>query len=513
VVILGEMRACRECQQRYGTETFFCPFDGSKLEVMDGPQVVDRLVGATIEGRYQVVRRIGEGGMGTVYEVRHSKLGRSFAMKVLRGDVARQQNVATRFINEAKAAASIRHPHVVSITDFGYLVDATPFFVMELLVGQTLSQLIKKSGPLELARAHAIVSQIVGALEAAHDAGVVHRDLKPENVFLVRPLPGTPSDIEDDVKIVDFGAAKVLGTSRITKTGIVFGTPHYMSPEQASGQPVDHRADVYALGVIMYEMLTGRVPFEADTYMGVLSQHMFVVPRTPSEVQPERFTELRSIEGIALRALEKRPDDRYASMRELRSDLDAVARDHTAGVTSRPARWSRSSVEGVALAESGPSSTLPQATRPADRPPLAVRTAAVLGVLFGLVVLGLTSLFKGLSAPGRPAAPAASLPSSVGPPVDRMLPPWAPASSPPPAREPTAESVMGKEQFESGERADIGERTIRSRAPVPPAERAVRPADSGETTPPKRPTHALGADKPALRPSALEGELADPWAK
>jgi serine/threonine-protein kinase len=244
-------------------------------------------------------------------------------MKVLRRDVARDHELADRFTQEAKATAAVKHPNIVAITDFGRLDDETPYFVMELLSGETLADLIKRCGPLSPPRAARIVLQLAAGLRAAHEAGVVHRDLKPENVFLVG-VPTAAPDAADDVRIVDFGAAKVAGAARLTKVGVVFGTPHYMSPEQASGQAVDHRADIYALGVIMYVMFTSRLPFEADTYMGILTQHMFVQPTPPSQLLPDAGHDLGALETVTLRALEKRPDDRYQSMEELAVAIERI---------------------------------------------------------------------------------------------------------------------------------------------------------------------------------------------
>ena len=203
--------------------------------------------------------------MGTVYQVRHTALDRLFAMKVLRRDLARDPDLAARFMREARATASVKHPNIVAINDFGRIDGDLPYFVMENLVGQTLAHAIKTGGAIPSALGVRIVLKVAGALGAAHDGKIVHRDLKPDNVFLLG-LAATAGDV--DVRVVDFGAALIIGASRVTRAGVVFGTPHYMSPEQASGQPVDHRADIYALGVIMYEMFTGRVPFVADTYMG-----------------------------------------------------------------------------------------------------------------------------------------------------------------------------------------------------------------------------------------------------
>ena len=318
------VRQCSECGQRFSADAAFCPFDGAKLEGATWDPSDDELLGKVIDGRYHVDAVLGEGGMGKVYRVRHTSLDRMFAMKLLRKDLARDAELAARFILEARTTASIRHPQVVSISDFGMLPDGeTPYFVMELLTGETLGQVIRAGGPLPAARAVGIIRHIAGALGAAHAANVVHRDLKPENVFLVGGMQG--GAVSDDLRVVDFGAAKVMGASRLTKAGIVFGTPHYMSPEQASGAAVDHRADIYALGIIMYEMFTGKVPFEADTYMGVLTQHMFVQPIPPSQVCAAAKG-LGALEGITLRALEKKPEDRYASMEELAADLGRVVR-------------------------------------------------------------------------------------------------------------------------------------------------------------------------------------------
>ena len=264
---------------------------------------------------------LGEGGMGSVYQVRHTSLDRLFAMKVLRRDLANDPDLAARFMREARATASVKHPNIVAINDFGRLEGDFPYFVMENLVGQTLARAIKTGGAIPAALGVRIVLKVAAALGAAHDEKIVHRDLKPDNIFLLGSA-ANPGDV--DVRVVDFGAALILGASRVTKAGIVFGTPHYMSPEQASGQPVDHRADIYALGVIMYEMFTGRVPFVADTYMGVLTQHMFVKPIPPSRVNA-RARELGALEDVILRMLEKKPEQRYATMHELATAIERVS--------------------------------------------------------------------------------------------------------------------------------------------------------------------------------------------
>jgi len=326
--IRREAGRCPACGQRFSAESAFCPFDGSKLERGALDTARDPLVGQQVDGRYEILSLLGEGGMGQVYEVRHVSLDRRFAMKLLRRELARDTELPSRFIDEARATASIRHPNIVQITDFGVLPDGLPYFVMELLRGETLGRVIKAGGPIPAARAVRILQQVASALGAAHAAGVVHRDLKPENIFLVGGMAG--GQASDDVRVVDFGAAKIIGSSRVTRQGVVFGTPHYMSPEQASGHPVDHRADIYALGVIMYEMFTGRVPFEADTYMGVLTQHMFVQPVPPSQVSPAA-RELGALEEITLTCLAKKPEERYGAMAELGAALAAAVRPREGG--------------------------------------------------------------------------------------------------------------------------------------------------------------------------------------
>src|SRR5262245_27964881 len=318
--LLASMKICGQCGSRFSGDARFCPFDGEPLRLaLESERVEDPLLGSVIDDRYEVTEVLGEGGMGTVYRVRHRVLERPFALKVLRADLSRDSDLGLRFTREAKAAASISHPNVVQITDFGSLPSGQPYFVMELLVGESVNAVINKGGPLPAARAVRMLLQIVEALAAAHAAGIVHRDLKPDNIFVCK----TPSG-EDLVKVLDFGLAKVAGQSRLTKAGLVFGTPHYMSPEQASGGTVDERTDLYALGVVMYEMFTGRVPFEADTYMGVLTKHLYVEPTPPSVLLGGRAG-LGAHDQVILRCLEKKPEKRYATMASLAAELKRFA--------------------------------------------------------------------------------------------------------------------------------------------------------------------------------------------
>jgi len=297
------------------------PAADSVVEPVSGqpPSKVDPLVGYTIDNRYKVESVLGEGGMGVVYRCRHKIIDKKVAMKVLRADMARDAEATERFLMEAKAASAIGDDHIIDISDFGLLPDGSTYFVMEYLDGQPLSTIVN-GNPVPVARILKIADQLAEGLAAAHEAGIVHRDLKPDNIFLI-----TRGGDKDFVKILDFGIAKVPTSSAgLTRAGSVFGTPHYMSPEQAAGAAVDHRGDVYSFGVILYELSCGKVPFDADNFMGILTQHMYKAPvpiralvPPPQEIPP-------GLDAIVLKCLSKRPEQRYGSMSELRADINKL---------------------------------------------------------------------------------------------------------------------------------------------------------------------------------------------
>jgi serine/threonine protein kinase len=309
---------CPQCGQHFSVGDRFCPFDGEPLvRALDWDPSGDPLIDSVVDGRYRIEAVIGQGGMGTVYRVRHVLLDKLLALKALRADLASDPEIADRFIHEARTAASVSHPDLVQISDFGTLPSGQAYFVMDLLQGVPLSALLRRYGALSPRRAVRLIHKTAAAVQAAHDAGIVHRDLKPDNVH-VRVLEG-----DDEIKIVDFGLARVVGSHRRTRAGVVFGTPYYMSPEQASGENIGPQSDVYSLGIVFYELLTGRVPFEADTYMGVLTQHIYMKP-LPLGERLGKVLDVGALEAIVLRCLEKQPGRRFGSMNELIAALDAL---------------------------------------------------------------------------------------------------------------------------------------------------------------------------------------------
>src|SRR6266852_1825683 len=255
------MKTCPTCSTEWPDETKFCPKDGSTLRSAGGAA---SLIGSIIGGNYNILKKLGEGGMGAVYLGEHVKMSRKSAIKVMTQSMANDPDAIARFNREATNAARINHPNVCAIYDFGETQDGLIYLAMEFIEGEPLTDVIEREGALPLARAAAIFLQTADALQAAHDLGIVHRDLKPDNIMVSRRKSGG-----DMVKVVDFGIAKAVGGDqagqKVTKTGLVVGTPEFMSPEQLSGDAVDGRSDLYSLGLVLYRMLTGKVPFEATS--------------------------------------------------------------------------------------------------------------------------------------------------------------------------------------------------------------------------------------------------------
>ena len=283
---------------------------------------IDPLIGTVIGGRYQLIRRIGKGGMGLVYEADHLGIGKRVAVKLLLDKYSDDPEVVARFEREARTASAIGDEHIVEVFDAGVTEDGRSYLVMELLIGLSLADVAEATGPMPAARAVPIVRQVLRGLAAAHAKGIVHRDMKPENVFLLQK-----PDRHDVVKIMDFGISKFLqdreSKVRLTATGAVIGTPVYMAPEQAMGTgEIDARVDLYAVGVMLYELLAGRPPFQAPTYIALVTQHLQMPPPPLQMARPDLPTAL----VVAVhKALEKDPRDRFASAAEMAAALPSAA--------------------------------------------------------------------------------------------------------------------------------------------------------------------------------------------
>jgi serine/threonine-protein kinase len=272
--------------------------------------VSDTLIGTVFDGRYRIIRKLGAGGMADVYLAEDQELGRSVAIKILNDRHAADDSFIERFRREAKNAAGLSHPNIVSIYDRGE-AEGTYYIAMEYLDGRSLKELIVGRGPAPVKIAIDYARQILAAVGFAHKHGIVHRDIKPHNVLV---------GAEGRLKVTDFGIAR-SGASQMTEVGSIIGTAQYLSPEQARGAPVDQTSDLYSVGVVLYEMLTGQVPFTGDTPLEIAMKHLSEVPRPPSELRPEVPHDLDS---IVLRALAKDPADRYQSAEEMDADLQRV---------------------------------------------------------------------------------------------------------------------------------------------------------------------------------------------
>ena len=316
-----DIRPCKICRRRNPIDARFC--GGCGQPVLDSPvervgveSVADPLVGRIIADRYRIVKLLGRGGMGVVYQVEHVHIGKLMAMKLLHGELARERNTIRRFQREAEAVSRLSHPNTVQVFDFGRS-EGLMYLVMEFLEGRDLGQLIRDEGPLDFDRVARIGAQVCASLGEAHSLGIVHRDIKPENVMVL----STP-DGREMAKVLDFGLAKLrdhTGNLSVTRAGAIVGTPYYMSPEQIRGEEVDARGDVYAAGALLYKAATGVPPFVANTPMGVLTKHLTEELVLPSE-RSGRPLPLEA-DTIIGRAMAKEAADRYRNATELGEDL------------------------------------------------------------------------------------------------------------------------------------------------------------------------------------------------
>ena len=318
---MGEVFHCPKCKGVF-PGLRYCPEHGLPLIRVEPATAVADPAGLMVGGKYRILSRIGEGGMGAVYKVEHVSIGRPMAMKILHRDLSAHEQAVLRFEREARAASQLEHPHIILVSDFGVASDGSLYIVMEFLNGKDLFDVLKDERFMNAERTVHIMRQVCSGLAEAHRHGVIHRDLKPENIFLANDR-----EFQDYVKILDFGIAKVLETGpeerTLTAAGTVFGTPEYLSPEQAAGGEIDHRADLYSLGIIMYRMVTGRLPFTGGNKNSLIQRQLNEMPLPFGQRQmPQKVPE--ALERIIFRLLAKDPDDRYQTAEQLKDALERV---------------------------------------------------------------------------------------------------------------------------------------------------------------------------------------------
>ena len=315
------MKLCPSCGREFPDNVKFCPNDGQTLRAKAASA---DLVGQVVADRYHIIKKLGEGGMGAVYLGEHVKMGRKSAIKVMAASMSQDPDAISRFNREASNASRISHPNVCQIYDFGETPDGTIYLAMEFIEGQSLKDLVEKEGALPAARAAHIIRQAADALQAAHDLGIVHRDIKPDNIMIVRGKGG-----DDVVKVVDFGIARAVGGDepgqKVTKTGLVVGTPEYMSPEQLSGDKLDGRSDIYSLALVLYRMVTGVLPFQADSAQETMIKRLTDDPAPLTDSRPDiEFPP--KLQLVMNTALARRAEERYQTASEFgRDTADTVA--------------------------------------------------------------------------------------------------------------------------------------------------------------------------------------------
>lgn len=403
------MKICPVCAAEYGDDVRFCKNDGSGLRALGA---TTDLVGQVLAERYHILRKLGEGGMGEVYLAEHIKMGRRSAIKIMSPAMVHDPDAVARFNREAANASRITHPNVCAIYDFGETTDGLIYLAMEFVEGEPLTELLEREGALPVDRAGRIFLQAADALQTAHDLGIVHRDLKPDNIMLGRTRAG-----DDLVKVVDFGIAKAVGgeaNQKVTKTGLVVGTPEFMSPEQLSGDALDGRSDLYSLALVLFRMLTSTLPFEAETVQEIMVKRLTDDPMTLAAARPGLEVP-PGLQSCLDTALARTPVDRYRSVAKFAGDVAQVLGFAPAApVAHVPA--TRASDDHGPTALFGARGAATPRTPPALDAPARRRGAPVLIGAIALLGVG-AAVFVALGRGASPVAPAAD---GAPPPTDAV---------------------------------------------------------------------------------------------
>jgi hypothetical protein len=476
------VKTCPQCGAEYDVQTKFCPTDGSTLRSASGS--ADDIIGSVIADRYHVIRKLGEGGMGQVYLAEHVKMGRMSAIKVMTPSLVHDTDAVGRFNREAANASRINHPNIAAIYDFGETSDGLIYLAMEFVEGESLTRLCEALGALPAPRAAEIARQVASALEAAHERGIVHRDLKPDNIMISRGRDGA-----DLVKVVDFGIAKAAegAGQKVTRTGLVVGTPEYMSPEQLTGDTLDGRSDLYALALVTFNMLTGMLPFPGQTTQEALLKRLTDRPLSLAEARPD-LAWPPALQAVLDRALSRLASDRYQHASEFGSALVAAVAGSNAGeVQSAPTQMMP-----------GAAPTTPPAPASARAAVAGTRTAREKYLVPAILAAWLVVIVGGAMLMRRHRARAASentvaTAQTIDSASSRLGAPVTPAAvpAPAPAPVPAPESASVAAPVSAPESASVP-------APQPAPPPAPAPASGRvlQMAPPPVPTPSAGVASP-----------------
>ena len=492
------MPVCSTCGTTYSSTVRICVHDGTPLTA---DRTDDKYLGTLLDGKYRIDAFINAGGMGSLYRALHVMLDKTVAVKVIRPELVTSDEIVARFQREARAASTLEHPNIVSVYDLGQTPEGTLYIAMEFIDGPSLKEVIRKNGPLTPRETIDILRQVASALTSAHRKQIVHRDLKSDNLML------ESEDGRTVVKLVDFGIAKTFDDStQLTAAGYMLGTPHYMSPEQAAGKPVDHRTDLYSLGVILYEMLTGKVPFGDAALTSILVRLATEVPPPPSSRRPDGSVP-PSLDAVAMRCLEKDPERRFQSASEFAEALDRASADidSVPGTPAAPMPLVEKTLIRPATTRQTAVPTIPPATPvaesvqpvPSARPRAGLTGTHVVVALFVLIAIG-AAIVGGMRLMNaqQESRPTATIQQPAPSPTPEPAPP-PPAPQVPPAAAPVSEQPPS---------IDNGRGRVASRnenVSTPPAAAATPPPPRAPTPPRPDPTVARTPPPVAQTPTAV----------
>ena len=462
---MSDQKICPTCGTEYPLSERFCPRDGTALR---SANVQADLLGSVVADRYHIIKKLGKGGMGTVYLAEHVKMGRKSALKVMNPGMNTDPDAIARFNREASNASRLSHPNICAIYDFGETSDGLIYLAMEFIEGSSLTSLVEQNGSMPAPRVGSIIHQTADALQVAHDAGIVHRDLKPDNIMIAKTRDGA-----DLVKVVDFGIAKAGSSDaqKVTKTGLVIGTPEYMSPEQLAGDSLDGRSDIYALGLVAFNCLTGKLPFPAETVQESMIMRLTDRPRTLAESKTD-VTWTTELQRTLDKALERDAGRRYQSAAQF-------GREFAAAISAMPAtRAVEAGTLVMGAADAVPPTRVARAsgaTVPMDALVRAtpskqkIALPMVLGGGGALAAVGLVA-FLMLKPPPAATVTQEDAPQVIGPPLVEVQPQ---AQTPP-------TQTQNKAQDKAQDKASVPAPTPLSR-PMNPATAADRRAGTGGT--------------------------------